>query len=48
VKSIAAVAGGLQNALQALGGAPEQHRSDSLPAAFRNLDRDAKDDLTRP
>jgi hypothetical protein len=31
----------------ALGGAPEQHRSDSLSAAFRNLDRDARDDLTR-
>jgi len=26
---------------------PEQHRSDSLSAAFRNLDREAKDDLTR-
>ena len=30
---------GLQNALWALGGVPEQHRSDSLSAAFRNLDR---------
>ena len=26
---------------------PEQHRSDSLSAAFRNLDRDAREDLTR-
>jgi hypothetical protein len=26
---------------------PEQHRSDSLSAAFRNLDRDAQEDLTR-
>jgi hypothetical protein len=25
---------------------PEQHRSDSLSAAFRNLDRDAQEDLT--
>ena len=25
----------------------EQHRSDSLSAAFRNLDRDAQEDLTR-
>jgi hypothetical protein len=28
------------------GGAPEQHRSDSLSAAFRNVDRAAQDDLT--
>jgi hypothetical protein len=26
---------------------PEQHRSDSLSVAFRNLDRDAQEDLTR-
>src|SRR5438132_2811316 len=44
--SCVAPAEGLQNALWALGGVPEQHRSDSLSAAFRNLDRDAKDDLT--
>jgi hypothetical protein len=37
----------LQSALWPLGGVPEQHRSDSLSVAFRNLDRDAKDDLTR-
>ena len=30
----------LQNALWALGRAPLQHRSDSLSAAFRNLDDD--------
>jgi hypothetical protein len=30
-----------------LGGAPLEHRSDSLSAAFRNLDRDAREDLTR-
>jgi hypothetical protein len=30
----------------ALGGVPEQHRSDSLSAAFCNLDRVAQDDLT--
>src|SRR5438552_10798818 len=45
-ESFVALAEGLQNALWALGGVPEQHRSDSLSAAFRNLDRDAKDDLT--
>jgi len=46
-ESFVALAEGLQNALWALGGAPEQHRSDSLSAAFRNLDADAKEDLTR-
>jgi hypothetical protein len=46
-ESFVALAEGLQNALWALGGVPEQHRSDSLSAAFRNLDREAKDDLTR-
>jgi len=46
-ESLVALAEGLQNALWALGGAPEQHRSDSLSAAFRNLDREAKEDLTR-
>ncbi len=29
------------------GGVPEQHRTDSLSAAFRNLDADAKRDLTQ-
>ena len=42
-----ALAEGLQNALWALGGAPREHRSDSLSAAFRNLDQDAREDLTR-
>ena len=46
-ESYVALAEGLQNALWALGGAPSEHRSDSLSAAFRNLDRDAQDDLTR-
>jgi hypothetical protein len=46
-ESFVALAEGLQNALWALGGVPEQHRTDSLSAAFRNLDRDACDDLTR-
>ena len=45
-ESFVALAEGLQNALWALGGVPEQHRSDSLSAAFRNLDRDAQEDLT--
>ena len=42
-----ALAEGLQNALWTLGGVPEQHRSDSLSAAFRNLDRDTEVDQTK-
>jgi hypothetical protein len=37
-ESVVALAEGLQNALWALGRAPLQHRSDSLSAAFRNLE----------
>jgi len=46
-ESYVALAEGLQNALWVLGGAPLKHRSDSLSAAFRNLDQDARLDLTR-
>ncbi len=46
-ESYVALAEGLQNALWALGGVPEQHRTDSLSAAFRNLDRKGQDDLTQ-
>lgn len=46
-ESYVALAAGLQNALWALGGSPREHRSDSLSAAFRNLDADARADLTR-
>lgn len=46
-ESYIALAEGLQNALWALGGAPLEHRSDSLSAAFRNLERSARDDLTQ-
>jgi len=45
-ESYVALAEGLQNALWTLGGAPREHRSDSLSAAFRNLDREAREDLT--
>jgi hypothetical protein len=45
-ESFVALAEGLQNALWGLGGAPQEHRTDSLSAAFRNLDRQAQDDLT--
>jgi hypothetical protein len=44
-ESFVALAEGLQNALW--GRAPLQHRSDSLSAAFRNLDDDTRQDQTR-
>ncbi len=46
-ESFVALAEGMQNALWSLGGAPRDHRTDSLSAAFRNLDSDAQEDLTR-
>ena len=46
-ESFVALAEGLQNALWALGGAPLYHRSDSLSAAYRNLDKAAEEDLTQ-
>jgi hypothetical protein len=46
-ESFVALAEGLQNALWALGGVPLEHRSDSLSAAFCNLDCDAREDLTQ-
>jgi hypothetical protein len=45
-ESFVALAEGLQNALWSLGGAPREHRTDSLSAAFRNLDQLAQQDLT--
>lgn len=46
-ESHVALAEGLQNALWSAGGAPFQHRTDSLSAAFRNLDATAEADLTK-
>jgi hypothetical protein len=46
-ESYVALAGSLQNALYLAGGVPEQHRTDSLSAAFKNLNRDARRDLTK-
>ena len=46
-ESYIALAAGLQNALWSLGGAPAEHRTDSLSAAFRNLDADARADQTQ-
>jgi hypothetical protein len=45
-ESFVALSGGLQNALWGLGGAPAEHRSDSLSAAFRNMSQLAAADLT--
>lgn len=44
-ESFAALAQGLQNALWALGGVPDEHRTDSLSAAFNNLAE--QEELTR-
>ena len=45
-ESYTALAEGLQEALQRLGGAPLEHRTDSLSAAYKNLTADAQEDLT--
>jgi len=45
-ESFVALASGLQNALWGLGGAPAEHRSDSLSAAFRNMNPETVADLT--
>ena len=46
-ESYPALASGLAAALTILGGAPAEHRSDSLSAAFRNLCADDTQDITR-
>lgn len=46
-ESYVALAGALQDALWLVGGVPAQHRTDSLSAAFKNLNRDARRDLTK-
>ncbi|WP_084570366.1 IS21 family transposase [Methylosinus sp. PW1] len=46
-ESFSAVAEGLQDALWKLGGVPREHRTDSLSAAFKNLDRSAQLDFTK-
>ena len=46
-ESYTALAEGLQDALWRLGGVPVEHRSDSLSAAYRNLSKDACEDITR-
>lgn len=46
-ESFTALAENLQTALWMLGGAPLESRTDSLSAAYRNLDKDAADDVTK-
>ena len=46
-ESYAALAEGLQDALWRLGSTPREHRSDSLSAAYRNLDKEAAADVTK-
>ena len=45
-ESYTALAEGLQEALQRLGGAPKEHRTDSLSAAFKNISPAAQEDIT--
>jgi transposase InsO family protein len=45
-ESFTALAEGLQEALWRLGGAPREHRTDSLSAAYCNLAADDQEDLT--
>ena len=45
-ESFTALAEGLQGALWHLGGAPREHRTDSLSAAFCNLRKDEVEDMT--
>ena len=45
-ESYTALAEGLQDALQRLGGAPREHRTDSLSAAYKNLSKPEQADLT--
>lgn len=45
-ESYTALAEGLQEALQRLGGSPLEHRTDSLSAAYKNLSKEAQEDIT--
>lgn len=45
-ESYPALAQGLQEALQKLGGSPREHRTDSLSAAFKNLESKTQEDMT--
>lgn len=45
-ESYTALTEGLQEALWRLGGSPALHRTDSLSAAFKNMTKDEKEDIT--
>ena len=45
-ESFSALSEGLQDALWRLGGVPMEHRTDSLSAAFKNMTKDAMEDVT--
>jgi hypothetical protein len=45
-ESYTALAEGLQEAIRRVGGAPKEHRTDSLSAAYKNLSQADQDDLT--
>jgi hypothetical protein len=45
-ESFQALSEGLQGALLSLGGSPKEHRTDSLSAAYKNLNGETVDDLT--
>jgi len=46
-ESFPALSEGLQHALWSLGGVPQEHRTDSLSAAFKNLSLSAQEDMTQ-
>jgi hypothetical protein len=46
-ESYSALSAGFQNALLELGGVPETHRTDSLSAAYKNLNKSAQEDFTK-
>lgn len=46
-ESFSALSQGLQNALHRLNACPQEHRTDSLSAGFKNLTQEAKKDLTQ-
>ena len=46
-ESFVALSTGLQDGLAGLGGVPRYHRTDSLASAYRNLNIQTKEDLTR-
>lgn len=46
-ESFVALSTGLKGALWRLGGVPEEHRTDSLSAAFKNLAESAREDFTQ-